>query len=77
MSLKIDSASAPSLKTWTPNPLRNPVCRQILEPRSALNSKNAAGLRLQPLPILFFSSLLKISAPPKAPPLKMHALQWF
>ena len=34
-SQKTDSASAPSAKPWTPNPLRNPVCRQILESKSA------------------------------------------
>ena len=48
-SQKTDSGSAPSLKTWTPNLLWNPVCQQILESESASNVKNAARLQLRHL----------------------------
>ena len=50
-SQKTDSGSAPAPKTWTPNPLQNPVCRQILESECAPDPD--FSLNLQPKSYVF------------------------
>ena len=42
---KTDSRSAPDAKTWTLDPLRNPVSRQILESESAPNPDFSLNLK--------------------------------